>query len=63
MAWLFFAFAVEGKELAVTIAITESYPALSLLLGIFVNKEKILPLQIFGVTLTIVASVAIGLLS
>lgn len=63
LAWTSFALAVEGKELAVTIAITESYPVISLLLGLFVNKEKIFGWQLFGMALTITASVAMGLFS
>ncbi|MHB8870940.1 MAG: DMT family transporter [Candidatus Doudnabacteria bacterium] len=63
LAWIFFAIAVEKKELAVTIAITESYPAISLLLGITINHEKISKLQIVGASITIVGSFLIGLTS
>ncbi len=62
VAWIFFALALENKELAVTIAITESYPAVSLFLGSVVNKEKIATIQFFGAFLTIVASIVMALL-
>ena len=63
LAWILFAFAVEKRELAVTIAITESYPAISLLLGIVVNKERISKYQIVGVTATIAASFIMGMVA
>lgn len=62
LAWLFFALAVQKNELAITIAITESYPAISLLLGISVNHEKITRLQILGAAATIIASFLIGII-
>ena len=63
LAWIFFALAVEKKELAVTIAITESYPAISLLLGVTINKEHISKYQTIGVVVTIAASFLMGVLS
>lgn len=62
-AWLFFALAVQKRQLAVTIAITESFPAISLFLGISINKEKISKLQIIGAIITICASFLIGLVA
>lgn len=61
LAWIFFAFALQKKELAVIIAITESFPAVSLMLGIKVNKEKVAPHQLAGAITTIVASFLMGL--
>jgi drug/metabolite transporter (DMT)-like permease len=62
-AWLFYAFAVENEELSITIAITESYIVIALILGVIVNKEKIRPLQYLGAALAIIGSIAIGLIS
>ncbi|MCF8013453.1 EamA family transporter [Candidatus Woesearchaeota archaeon] len=59
-AWVFFAFAIVGSGLAVAIGITESYPAIALFLGVFVNKEKITKHQIFGALLVIIVSFCIG---
>ncbi|MEK7608233.1 MAG: DMT family transporter [Patescibacteria group bacterium] len=61
LAWVFFALAVQKNELSVTIAITESYPAISLLLGINLNNEKISKYQVVGAIMTIGASFLIGL--
>jgi drug/metabolite transporter (DMT)-like permease len=62
LAWVLFAIAVQRKELAVTIAITESYPAISLFLGVAVNRESITKYQIVGAILTISASIMIGIM-
>lgn len=63
LAWLLFALAVTNEELAVTIAITESYPAVALALGIGFNKERISWHQGVGAAITIAASITIGVLS
>lgn len=60
LAWVFFALAVQKQELAITIAITESYPAISLLLGTKFNKEKISRYQLIGAIITIGASFLIA---
>jgi uncharacterized membrane protein len=56
LAWVFFALAVAQEELAITIAITESYPVISLLLGVFVNRERLSKLQVAGAVLSLGAS-------
>lgn len=61
LAWILFAIAVRNNELAVTVAITESYPAIGLMLGVIVNKEKVSAHQYFGAVLAVVASFAMGL--
>jgi drug/metabolite transporter (DMT)-like permease len=60
LAWLFYAFAVEGNEIALTIAITESYPAVALFLGLWLNKEKISWHQYCGAALALGASFWLG---
>ncbi|MFA4855433.1 MAG: DMT family transporter [archaeon] len=62
LAWLLFAIAVLEKELAITIGITESYPAIALLLGVFVNKEKIKPHQYLGALIALLASITLAFL-
>jgi drug/metabolite transporter (DMT)-like permease len=61
-AWLFFAFAVFDNMLSITIAITESYPAVALLLGLWLNKEKIAVHQYAGAGIALAASIALGFL-
>ena len=62
LAWLFFATAVLDNDLAITIAITESYVAVALILGVIINKEKIHLHQYAGAIITLVASFALGML-
>lgn len=61
--WLFYAFSVAKEELSITIAITESYIIIALILGVIFNKEKIRPLQYLGAALAITGSLLIGLIS
>ncbi len=62
LAWLFYATAVLKNELVITTAITESYPAVALFLGLVFNKEKILSHQYAGAALALAASLALGFL-
>lgn len=59
-AWVFFAYAIVGSTLSIATGITESYPAIALILGIFINKENITKHQLFGAIVVIVVSVLIG---
>lgn len=61
-AWLFFAFAVLDSMLSITIAITESYPAVAMLLGLMINRESIARHQYAGAGMALAASVALGFL-
>jgi len=54
LAWMFFAVALSQHSAAIVTAITESYPALALFLGVWFNKEKIASHQMIG------AAVALG---
>jgi drug/metabolite transporter (DMT)-like permease len=55
-AWIFYAFAVFGQEIAITTAITESYPAIAMLLGIRFNRERIKMHQCSGAALALISS-------
>lgn len=59
LAWMFFAFATEQRELAITTAITESYPAIAMGLAIAFNQEKIKRHQWIGALLAIGGSIAL----
>lgn len=63
LAWLFYAIAISKKELSIVTAITESYPALAIILGVVINKEKISKLQYVGATMALGASIAIAFIS
>ena len=62
LAWLLFAFALVENKISITTAITESYPAIALFLGLWFNKEKIDWHQYLGAFLALISSVALALL-
>lgn len=59
-AWTTYAFATFNEELAIITAITESYPALTLIFGLFINKERVNWHQYVGAGLAIIASVTLA---
>ena len=59
-AWVLYALAVSLGTVSITTAITESYPALAMMLGVALNKEKIVAHQYAGALLAIIASVYLG---
>lgn len=61
LAWLFYAFAVHKQELSITTAITESYVAIALFLGFWLNKEKIHFHQFLGALLAIISSIILAI--
>lgn len=61
IAWLFYAFAVRNNEISIITAITESYPAIGLFLGILINREKIRWYQYFGAFIALVLSFILAL--
>ncbi|MDD5163817.1 MAG: DMT family transporter [Candidatus ainarchaeum sp.] len=63
LAWLFFAFAVLENELAIAVAITESYVVLALFLGVWLNKEKIFLHQYAGAAIALCATIALGFIA
>ncbi len=62
LAWLFYANAVFGNEIAITTAITESYPVVALFLGLWFNQEKIKIHQYVGAGLALISSFALAFL-
>ncbi len=60
LAWLSYALALKQGSVAITTAITESYPAIGMALGIWFNKEKIKHHQIAGALLALAASIALA---
>jgi drug/metabolite transporter (DMT)-like permease len=63
IAWVGFATAVLVLPISVTIAITESYIALAAILGIIINKERLQKHQYIGIAITLVAAVALAVVT
>lgn len=61
-AWVFFAVALSKRELSITTAITESYPALTLFLALKYNKEKISTPKILAAIMVILATILIAII-
>lgn len=59
-AWLAYAFAVHSENIGVITAITESYPAVAMFLGVWINREKINWHQYLGAALAIIASITLA---
>lgn len=55
-AWFLYAFSVVKNEIGIITAITESYPAIGLFLGVLINKEKVNWHQYLGAAIALGAS-------
>jgi drug/metabolite transporter (DMT)-like permease len=62
-AWISFAFATTFIPISIATTISESYIALTVLLGLFVGKEKLHRYQIFGAFLAISGIIALSAIS
>lgn len=62
-AWISFAFATTYIPISIATTISESYVALAVFLGIFVNREKLRSHQIAGVILAIGGVIALSALT
>jgi drug/metabolite transporter (DMT)-like permease len=56
LAWTFYILATSKNEISIITAITESYPAIALLLGVWINREKIRWYQWAGAGIALIAS-------
>ncbi|MBN1941344.1 MAG: DMT family transporter [Candidatus Diapherotrites archaeon] len=59
-AWTLFAVALAQESVAIVTAITESYPAIAVLLGVFINREKMCLHQYIGAGLALAACIVLG---
>lgn len=59
-AWIFYAFAVRHIPISIAITLSESYIALAVLLGFFVNRERLRAHQIIGVVVTVIGIIALS---
>ncbi len=60
-AWIFFAVATALIPIAIATTISESYIALAVLLGVFVNKEKIKRHQALGIAIAVISTILISI--
>jgi len=60
VAWLLFAIAVFSNTLSITIAITNSSPAVALIIGLWINKERIAKHQYLGAVITLISCFVLG---
>ena len=62
-AWLAYAYAVTHIPVAIAVAISESYIALAVLLGLFLNRERIRRHQLAGIVLAILGVIALAVMT
>lgn len=60
LAWVSFAAAMVLSPIAITVALSESYIIIAVLLGVFVNKEHIMTHQKIGLFIAIVSAVILA---
>ena len=60
LAWLAYAHAMSVDNIAVITAITESYPAVALFLGVWVNRERIQKHQYAGAFIALGGNIALA---
>ncbi|KKT01275.1 MAG: EamA-like protein family transporter [Candidatus Nomurabacteria bacterium GW2011_GWA2_43_15] len=63
IGWIAFAFAMTYISISVATTISESFIVLSVLLGVFISKEKLKRHQFFGIILVIVSILALSMIS
>ncbi len=63
LAWLFYSFAVSKNEISLITAITESYPAIAMFMGVWLNKEKIRWYQYLGAIIALILSFILAIMS
>ena len=60
-AWIFYAFAALFAPIGIVVAISESYIVLAVLLGLIINKERLMKHQKFGLIISIISAIALAL--
>lgn len=63
VAWVAFVAAMTLAPIGVVVALTESYIIIVVLLGLFINKEKLARHQKFGLVIALVSAVALAYVS
>lgn len=62
-AWIAFAYSMTLAPIAISVAISESYIIIAVLLGVFVNKEFLRKHQIVGLVLAVAAALILAIVS
>ncbi|MES2087904.1 MAG: EamA family transporter [Patescibacteria group bacterium] len=60
VAWIAFAFAMSLAPIAIVTALSESYIIVAVLLGVFINKEKLARHQKFGLVLALFSALVLA---
>ena len=63
LSWIFYAYAMTYIPISIATTISESYIVGGVLLGVFINKERLRPHQFVGVIITIIGILALSLLT
>lgn len=63
IGWIAFAFAMTYISISIATTISESFIVLGVLLGIFINKEKLKRHQFFGIILVIISILILSIIS
>ena len=61
IAWIAFAFAMTLAPIAITVALSDSYIIIAVLLGVFINKESLHTHQKIGLILSIASAMILAL--
>jgi len=59
-AWIAFAFALSLIPMGITIALSDSYIVIAVLLGLIINKEKLKSHQIIGMVIAIISALVLA---
>lgn len=59
-AWIAFAFAMSLAPIAIAVALSESYIIVAVLLGIFINKERLQRHQKFGLIMAFISAIVLA---
>ncbi len=61
VAWIAFAYGLALAPIGITVALSESYIVIAVLLGIFIGREKLERHQYFGLVIAVVAAITLAL--
>ena len=63
LAWLLYAFTLQSNQVAIATGISESYPAIAVMLGVWFNKESVKKHQYLGVIVALGASIVLAIIA
>lgn len=62
-AWIAFAFAMTLAPIGITVALSESYIIIAVILGIFINKEKLSRRQLAGLLVALTSAILLAMVT